>query len=153
MAERGCRWRKLQVLFVLEFWWQKDRKKYRGGGSVDIFNRCGVPEDQMRRHESQAECEETEEARQSYHDNPMDITDGAAGLLGLGDEYGHDDKHVRCVDGCICCELDEELVPVLTNHASYPWTEVIHLETASPYVAAMVTSVWLPIRTCLTPQR
>jgi hypothetical protein len=81
----------------------------------------------------------------------MDVSDGATNLLGLGDEDGHADKHVSCVDGCVCSELDEKLVPILTDHASYPRTEVIHFETAPANVAAVVTPVGFPVRTCLTP--
>lgn len=138
---------------MLEFGGEEDGEEDGGGGGVDVLDGGDVAEGEVRGHEGQAEGEDAEEAGEADCDDPVDVADGAAGLFGFGDENGHDDEDVCGEDGCVCRELNEEFMPVLADNTTDPRTEVVHLQAASSNVGAMMTAIWLPIRTCLAPQR
>ena len=50
-------------------------------------------------------------------------------------------------------ELHEKLMPIFAYHSANPGTKVVHLQTASADITAVMATIRLPIRTCLAPQR
>jgi hypothetical protein len=130
---------------MLELWWEEDGEKVGGGRGVDVLDCCHISKCEMRRHESQSECEETKEAAKTYCHHPVDVAHSAADLLGFGNEDRHYDKHVCRIYRGICRELHEKLVPIFAHHSTNPGTEVVHLQTASADVTAMMAAIRLPI--------
>ena len=138
---------------MLELRWKEDGEKVGCGRGVDVLD-CGhISKCEVHRHESQSECEETKEAAKTYCHHPVDVAHSAADLLGFGNEDCHHNKHVCRVNRGICRELHKEFMAVLTHHSTDPGTKVVHLQTASANITAVMAAIRLPIRTRLAPQR